>query len=85
MVKENEPKWVDIHTTTNEYEANIIKGLLESQGIHCLVKSFRVTQFPFDIGHLGEIKLLVPSIEAEKGKRVINRHLCNKNSPQNLE
>jgi len=82
MTKKNEPKWIDIHTTTNEYEANIIKGLLESEGIHCLLKSFRVTQFPFDIGHLGEIKLLVPSIEAEKSKRLISRHLSDKNSSQ---
>ena len=80
MVKENEPEWIDIHTTTNEYEANIIKGLLESEGIRCLLKSLRVTQFPFDIGHLGEIKLLVPSIEAKKGKRIINLHLSDKNS-----
>ena len=81
MTKKNGPKWVDIHTTTSEYEANIIKGLLESEGVHCLLKSFRVAQFPFDIGHLGEIKILVPSIEAENGKRVIRQHLSDqKNS-----
>lgn len=75
MAEKLHQEWMEIYTATSEYEANIIKGLLEVEGVFCLLKSFRVTQFPFDIGHLSEIKILVPQIEVERGKQILLDHL----------
>jgi hypothetical protein len=77
MAEKSTQEWIEIYTTTSEYEANIIKGILESEGVFCLLKSYRVAQFPFDIGHLGEVKIMVPMIEMERGKQIIRDHLMD--------
>ena len=83
MTREANREWVGIHTTTNEYEANIIKGLLETEGIFCLLKSSRVAQFPLAIGRLGEIKIMVAPSEAEQGKQILRHYLLSlKNSQE---
>ncbi|MEW6381406.1 MAG: DUF2007 domain-containing protein [bacterium] len=71
-------KWVEIYATTSEYEARIIKGLLESEGIFCLLRSSRVAQFPFDIGQLGEVKIMVPMTEVETGKQILQDYLTDR-------
>ncbi len=74
-----ETPWPEVYCTTSEYEAKIIQGLLESEGIICFLKSLRVAQFPFDIGHLGEIRILVPENEVIRGKQIIEKYQVKKN------
>jgi hypothetical protein len=83
MTREVNREWVGIHTTTNEYEANIIKGLLETEGIFCLLKSSRVAQFPLAVGRLGEIKIMVAPSEAEQGKEILRHYLLSLKNSQN--
>jgi hypothetical protein len=85
MTREIHREWVGIHTTTNEYEANIIKGLLETEGIFCLLKSSRVAQFPLAIGHLGEIKIMVAPSEAEQGKEILRHYLLSLKNSQDVK
>jgi hypothetical protein len=77
MAENSNQEWIEIYTTTSDYEANIIKGLLESEGVFCLLKSYRVAQFPFDIGHQGEIKIMVPAIEMDHGKQILQDYLMD--------
>lgn len=53
-------KLVEVHRAANDEEALVIKGLLESQGIRCLLRS-RVVHavHPFSMDGLGEVKILV--------------------------
>jgi len=77
MAEKSNQEWIEIYTATSDYEANIIKGLLESEGVFCLLKSYRVAQFPFDIGHLGEVKIMVPAIEMDHGKQILRDYLTD--------
>lgn len=66
-----EEGWVELCATNTDYEAHLISGLLESNGIHVQIRSFRVSQFPFDIGHIGEIKVMVPEADLEEAKKIL--------------
>jgi hypothetical protein len=52
-------EWVDIFTTYDRMEAEILKDLLESGGIAVVLRSAKVTPYPVNIGKMGEIKVLV--------------------------
>ena len=73
--KEN---WVELLSTTADYEAHLILGLLQANGIPAQSKSYRVSQFPFDIGHIGEIKIMVQEDDLKEAEEIL------KNSDENL-
>jgi hypothetical protein len=74
-----EEKWVELCSTCTDYEAHLIAGLLKSNGLPAELKSYRVSQFPFDIGHIGEIKIMVRSVDLEKAQEIL------KNSDKNIK
>ncbi len=62
----------EIYTAKNKEEADVIKGLLESEGISALLKDsggFLRDVHPFDAVY--EIKILVPSEKAKTAKRIL--------------
>ncbi|MBN2374556.1 DUF2007 domain-containing protein [bacterium] len=63
-------EWVELCATNTEYEALLIKGLLESNGISVNLKSYKVSQLPFDIGHIGEIKVMVRSADLKDAIKI---------------
>lgn len=53
-------------------EAEIIKNLLESEGIPCFFKGLMLqTIYPFSADGLGEIKILVPEKDLERAKDLL--------------
>ncbi|MDP2916599.1 MAG: DUF2007 domain-containing protein, partial [Dehalococcoidia bacterium] len=55
-----------------EMEAQVIKGLLESSGIPCLLKSLAAPSVHvFTVDGLGEVKILVKESMAEEARRLI--------------
>ena len=71
MTKKTPELWKDIYTTTEESEAAIIVGVLNSAGIECRVESSKLSAFPVSVGKLGEVKVLVPIDEFEKAGMVL--------------
>lgn len=68
----NQQKIVEVYKAKGELEAQVIKGLLESQGIPCLLQSHVSSSVhPFSINGLGEVKVMVPENIAEEAKRLI--------------
>jgi len=65
-------EWVEIDTVQGEVRANVIKALLESDGIPVMLR-FKSggSVYPFSVGSLGEVKILVPRFFAEKAKELI--------------
>ncbi len=63
--------WVEILFTYDDVEAEIVKDLLETEGIEVAVNSMKVTPYPVSIGRMGEIKLLVKKDDLEKAENVI--------------
>ena len=65
-------KIVEVYRAAGDAEAQIIKGVLESNGIPCLLKSHAAPSVHvFAIDGLGEVKVMVRESRAEEAKRLI--------------
>jgi hypothetical protein len=65
-------KLVEVYKAAGELEAQVIKGLLESNGICCLLKSHAAPSVHmFAIDGLGEVKIMVSASMAEEAKELI--------------
>lgn len=63
--------WDEILFTYDEMEAQIVKTLLETEGIEVSMDSSKLRPFPVSIGRMGEIKLFVRSVDLEKAMEVL--------------
>jgi len=65
-------KIVEVYRAAGEAEALIIKGLLESNGIPCLLKSNAAPSVHvFAVDGLGEVGVMVRESRAEEARRLI--------------
>ncbi len=65
-------KLVDVFSASGEMEAHVIKGLLESNGIPCILKSDAATSVhAFTVDGMGEVKVAVLESRVEEAKRLI--------------
>jgi len=65
---------VEVHKAWGPAEAEVIKSMLESYGISCLMRG-KVLQsvLPFTADGMGEIKILVPKKDLAKAKNLIGQ------------
>jgi hypothetical protein len=65
-------KLVEVYRATGEAEAQIIRGLLESNDIPCLLQSHVAPSVHvFAIDGLGEVKIMVRESRAERARELI--------------
>jgi len=65
-------KMVEVYRAAGEAEAQIIKGLLDSNGIDCLLKSNAAPSVHvFAIDGMGEVKVMVRESMAEAARELI--------------
>jgi len=65
-------KLVEVYRAVGEAEALIIKSLLESNGIHCLLKSNAAPSVHvFTVDGMGEVMVMVGEPRAEEAKKLI--------------
>ena len=63
---------VEVYRATNEMEALIIKGLLETNGIRCILTSHAAhSVHPFTTDGMGEVRVMVLESAAEKARTII--------------
>ncbi len=68
----NHQEMIEVYRATGELEAQVIRGLLESYGIPCLLKSHAASSVhTFTVDGMGEVKVMVWKSMAEKAKRLI--------------
>ncbi len=68
----NGEQMVEVYRAAGEMEAHVIKGLLETNGIPCLLRSnVAPSVHMFVVDGLGEVKVMVWESLAEKAKRLI--------------
>lgn len=67
----DEKTWVLLRVVNDEWEAHLLQGLLQGQGIPCRLHSMRVPQYPLTVDGLGEIHLLVPEEALMESKKVL--------------
>jgi Putative prokaryotic signal transducing protein len=68
-----EQKWEVVDTIAGEFQAELIRGLLEAQGISVVLSQEGAGHdiFPVTIGMLGKVEVLVPSSQREQALQVI--------------
>ena len=65
-------KMVEVYRATSDAEARIIKGLLESYGISCFLKSNAAPSVHmFAVDGMGEVKVMVWEEVVAKARRLI--------------
>jgi Zn finger protein HypA/HybF involved in hydrogenase expression len=67
-------KFVLVNSYNNYIEAHIAKGVLEEQDIRCWLKDENtVTIDPILTNAVGGIKIMVPEVQAERAREILNR------------
>jgi ribonuclease-3 len=67
--------FVTIFTTRSPVEADIVRGLLEANGMMSIVSSATSRSlFPFSVSGLGEVRIAVHPEEADEARRIIDGH-----------
>jgi hypothetical protein len=68
----NREKLVEVYRATGNMEAQVIKSLLESFGIPCLLKSNAAQSIHvFTVDGLAEVRVMVRESMAEEARRLI--------------
>lgn len=68
----NEIKLVAVYLAIGDAEAQVIKRLLESNGIHCILKSNAAPSVHvFSVGGMGEVRIMVEESKAKKAMELI--------------
>ncbi len=63
---------IEVYRAANEMEAQVIKSLLDSYGIPCLLKSNAAPSVHmFTIDGMGEVKVMVWEREADRARKLI--------------
>ena len=70
-------KMIEVYRASGEAEAQIIKGLLETYGIPCLMKANAAPSVHvFTVDGMGEVKVMVWEQVAEKARELITGEGC---------
>ncbi len=68
----NKEKLVEVYRAAGEIEAQVIKNLLESYGVPCLLKSEAAPSVhTFAVDGMGEVRVMVWEEVVEKAKRLV--------------
>ena len=74
LPKPPETDLVEVRRCRDEAEALVVKSLLESEGIPCVLRSrLAHSVHPFTVGAQGEIIVLVPATEAPRALVLLAR------------
>jgi hypothetical protein len=63
--------WVEILFTYDEVEAQIVKQLLEGEGIRVVIDSAKIRPYPVSIGRIGEVRVMVREEEFERAREIL--------------
>ncbi len=67
--------FITIFSTRSPVEADVVRGLLEANGVMPMVSSATARSlFPFSVSELGEVRIAVHPDEADEARRIIDGH-----------
>ena len=72
--RKNDENWVVVYTTSTEFDAHLIKGMLDSNDIPARVLSQVDTTRQFTLGNLAIVKIYVLKSDYEKAKKLITEN-----------
>jgi hypothetical protein len=69
----NQEEWVLVDTTAGQLQAEIVRGLLEAQGIQVwLNQAGAAHAYAMTVGSMGRVEVLVPSSADEQAQRILS-------------
>lgn len=69
------PQFITVHTASGQFEAEIIRSLLEAQGISVhLSQESAGAVYAFTVGPLGEVEVMVPESEVVSARDVLTAY-----------
>lgn len=72
MTRANNNDWVEVYSTSTDYEAYLIKGRLESEGIEARILSQVDTTRQFTLGNLAIVRIYVRNSDLATAKQIID-------------
>jgi Putative prokaryotic signal transducing protein len=63
--------WVEIASTANSDEAELIQGFLETEGIGAQVEHAEARILPTTIGQLGDVRVYVPAADEKRALELL--------------
>ena len=68
----SDEKLVAVYRASGEMQAQVVKGLLESNGIPCLLKSQAAPSVhAFAVDGMGEVFVMVAAADAEEARKLV--------------
>jgi len=64
-------KWIELLVTYDEIEAQIVKDILEAEGIQVTINSLKISPYPVSIGKMGEVRVRVKEEDLKKAKAIL--------------
>lgn len=76
MEKGKDSKLKEVHSVMGSAEAEVVRSLLASYGIHAIFQTLVVQSVhPFTVNGLGEIKIMVTEEDYKRAKDIIKKTL----------
>ncbi|HSQ16721.1 MAG TPA: DUF2007 domain-containing protein [Anaerolineales bacterium] len=69
----NQEEWVLVDTAAGQLQAEIVRGMLEAQGIQVwLNQAGAAHAYAMTVGSMGRVEVLVPSSASEQAQRILS-------------
>ncbi len=72
MSEQQETKLEKVYTASGQFQAHVIKGKLESEGIPALLQ-YESEIFGLTVDGMGAVRIMVPEPLAERAREIITR------------
>ena len=71
-----EEKWVVLETVSGSFQAEILRGLLEAQGVSVVLSQEGAgrSAYAVTVGPLGAVQILVPAEELAEARKVLDSY-----------
>ena len=71
----NQEEWVLVDTVAGQLQAEVVRGLLEAQGIQVwLNQAGAAHAYAMTVGSMGRVEILVPSSASEQAQQILDEY-----------
>jgi hypothetical protein len=82
----NQEEWVLVDTCAGQLQAELVRGLLEAQGIQVwLNQAGAAHAYAMTVGSMGRVEVLVPSGDREQAERTLDEYYSGKLEDMGLQ
>jgi hypothetical protein len=82
----NQEEWVLVDTCAGQLQAELVRGLLEAQGIQVWINQAGAAHaYAVTVGSMGRVEVLVPSGDSEQAERVLDEYYSGKLDDMGLQ